>query len=98
MDPSAPSLALRIKSIPDAIRKANDYMRSCAPCASEILDMEAIIIQNLRLDEYAKVIGEWMKTITTEEDNETDMAKRISSRNVFDKAGNAARDEALVML
>jgi hypothetical protein len=55
-DPSAPSL--RIPSIPDAVLIAGDYMQSCAPAASGILDMEAIIMQNLRVNEYAKVIGQ----------------------------------------
>ena len=53
------------------------------------MGMEAIIMQNLRLEEYAKVIGEWMRTLTTEDDNETNMTKRISSRNIFDKPGSA---------
>ena len=92
LDPSAaihPSPALRIKSIPDAVLKANDYMRSYALVASGILDMEAIVMQNFILVEAAKVIGEWMGTITTEEDNETNMANRISSRDIYGHAGNA---------
>jgi len=36
--------------------------------------------------------------ITTEEDNETNMAKRISIKDIYSHAGNAKGDEALVML
>ncbi len=39
-----------------------------------------------------------MRTTIIEKNNETIMAKRISSRNVFDKAGSATGDEALAML
>jgi hypothetical protein len=62
------------------------------------MGIEAIMMQNLKLHEDVKVIGEWMRTITTKEDNETNMAKRISSRNIFDKPGSATEDEALAML
>ena len=44
------------------------------------------------------MIGEWMRLVTVEEDNETNMTKRISSRNLFDKPGSATRDEALALL
>ena len=93
-----PPLPLRIQRFPEAVIIAIDYLQSCPPAASGILDMEAIMMQNLRLYEVAKAIGVWMGTITIEEDNETNMAKRISSRHVFDKAGSATRDEALAML
>ena len=36
--------------------------------------------------------------ITTEEDNETNMSKRISSRNRFVRVGSATWDEALAIL
>ena len=36
-----------------------------------------------------------MRLVTVEKDNETNMTKRISSINIFDKPG---RDEALAML
>jgi hypothetical protein len=99
LDPSAPSPALRIKYIPDAVHKASDYMRSCDPAASGgILDREVIVMPNLRLVEAAKVIREWMGTIITEEDNEANLAKRISSRDIYGHVGSATRDEALVML
>jgi hypothetical protein len=42
--------------------------------------MEAIIMLNVGLDEYAKVIGKWMGTFTIEEDNETKMASRVTSK------------------
>ncbi len=94
LDPSMPPPPpLRIPRIPEAVLKARDYMQSCAPAASGILDMETIIMQNLRLVEAAKVIGEWMRLVTVEEDNETNMTKRISSRNIFDKPGSATGDE-----
>jgi len=96
LDPSAPPFSL--PSIPDAVLKAGDYMRSCAPAASGILDMETIIMQNLKLLEASKVIGEWMRTSTIEEDNETNMAKRISSRDIYGEAGSASGDTALAML
>ena len=93
-----PPPPLRIPRILEAVLKARDYLQSCAPAASGILDMETIIVQNLRLVEAAKVIGEWMRLVTVEEDNETNMNKRISSRNIFDKSGSATRDEALAIL
>ena len=95
-DPSAPSL--RIPSIPDAVIIVGDYMQSCTPAASGILDMEANIMQNLRENEYAKMIGKRMRTITTEEGNETNMAKRITSRTIFGQVGSATRDEALAII
>jgi len=98
LDLSAPSPALRIKFTPDAVLKAIDYMRSCALAASGILEMERLVMQNLRLHEAAKIIGEWMRMIPNEEDNETNIAKRISSRNVFDKAVSATKDKSLTML
>ena len=36
--------------------------------------------------------------ITTEEDNETNMAKRISIKDIYSHAGNAKGDESLAML
>ncbi len=60
--------------------------------------MEIIVMQNLRLHEVAKVSGELMKTITTEEDNDANMSKRISSRAIYGNAGSATGDEALAML
>jgi hypothetical protein len=60
--------------------------------------MEAMIMQNLILNEYAKAIGEWMRTITREEDNETNMAKRSTNRNIFGQVGSAIGDESSAML
>ena len=60
--------------------------------------MEAIIVHNIRLVEAANVIGEWMRLVTVEEDNETNMTKRISSRSIFENPRNATRDEALTVL
>jgi len=42
-------LPLRIQRISEAVLSDGDYMQSCAPIASGILDMEAIVVQNLRL-------------------------------------------------
>ena len=39
-----------------------------------------------------------MRTITTEEDNENNMAKRISSRDIYGEAGSATGDTTLAML
>ena len=61
--------------------------------------MQAVVTQNLRLVEAARMFGEWMMTINVEEENETrSMAKRISSRHIFGHVGSATRDEALAML
>jgi hypothetical protein len=100
LDPSLlpPLPPLRIQRIPEAVLFAGDYLQTCAPVASGILNMEAIVMQNLRLLEASKVIGEWMRTITTEEDNENNMAKRISSRDIYGEAGSATGDTALAML
>ena len=52
-------------------------MQSFAQAASGIMDSEIMVMQNLRLYKVAKVIGEWMRTNTTKEDSETNMAKII---------------------
>jgi hypothetical protein len=64
-------------------------MSSIAPTASGILDMQAVLMQNIRLVEDAKVIKEWKKATTVEEDNTNNINGRISSRNIFGMAGSA---------
>ena len=94
--PLEPSTLLPlIQRIPEAVLSVGNYLQTSAPTASGILNMEAIVMQNVRLLEDAKVIGEWMKTINTKEDNETNMAKRISSRDIYGQAGSATEDIAL---
>ncbi len=39
-----------------------------------------------------------MRTITTEENNETNMAKIITSKNTLGLVSSATREEALIML
>jgi hypothetical protein len=69
--PSAPPPPppMRISPFPVAVLEAQDCMQSISPAASGILDIQAVIMQNLRLVEDAMVIGEWRKTSTVEEDN-----------------------------
>jgi hypothetical protein len=62
------------------------------------MNIETIMIQNLRLLDVAKVIGEWISTIIVEEDVETSMAKRITSRDIFGLVGSATGEEALAIL
>jgi hypothetical protein len=40
---------------------------------------------NMRLVEVAKVIGEWMRM---QEDDETNMAKRITGKRIFELVGS----------
>jgi hypothetical protein len=90
LDPSAQPPPLSIPSIPaDAVLKDSDYMQSCAPVASGILDIEAIFIQNLILNGYVKVIGEWMRTTTRDKDKETNTTRRITSKNILGQVGRA---------
>jgi hypothetical protein len=101
--PLGPSLLpplppLRILRISEAVLIVGDYMQTCAQAASGILNMEAVVMQNIRLLEAAKVFGEWMRTINTKEDNKTNMAKRISCRDIFGHVDNATRDTTLAML
>ena len=73
-------------------------MHSIDPAGSGILDTQAVVMQNIRLVEAARVIGEWKKATTIEEVNANNMNNRISSRNIFGHAGNATGDQALAML
>jgi hypothetical protein len=84
--------------MPAAVLEALDYMSSIAPAASGILDLQAVVMQNIRLVEAAKVIKEWKKAITVEEDNTDNINGRISSRNIFGMAGSATGPEALALL
>ena len=102
LDPAAPSPApapLSLPPIPNAVLEIRDYMLSCTPASTGILDMQDVVTQNLRLVEAARMFGEWMMTINVEEENETrSMAKRISSRHIFGHVGSATGDEALALL
>jgi len=89
---------LRIQRISEAVLIVGDYLQSCAPAASGILDVEAIVMQNLRFLEAAKVFREWKRTINTEKDNENNMTKRISSSDIYGHAGSATEDITLAML
>ena len=94
--PSAPP-PLRSPPLPAAVSEALDYMQSIAPAASGILDMQAVVMENLRLVEAARVIWEWRKVSTVEEDN-SNKNNRIYSRNIYGHVGSATGDEALAML
>jgi hypothetical protein len=84
--------------MPAAVLEALDYMSSIAPAASGILDLQAVVMQNIRLVEASKVIKEWKKATTVEEDNTDNINGRISSRNIFGMAGSATGPEALALL
>ena len=73
-------------------------MQSVDPAASGILDTQAVVMQNIRLVEAARVIGEWKKASTVEEVNASNMSNRISSRDIFGHAGSATGDQALARL
>ena len=65
-------------------------MQSVVPAASCILDMQAMFMQNFRLVEAAKVIGEWKKASPVEEESPNNMNNRITSRNIFGLVGSPA--------
>ncbi len=46
---------------PVAVLKALDYMESISPAASGILDIQAMMMQNLRLVEGVRVVEEWIE-------------------------------------
>ena len=52
-----PPSPLRITPFPVAVSEALDYMQSIDPAASGILDTQAVVMQNIRLVEAARVIG-----------------------------------------
>jgi len=54
-----PPPPLQIPPFPVAVPEAVDYMQSIAPAAFSILDVQAVLMQNVRLVEAAMVIGEW---------------------------------------
>ena len=56
-----------------------------------------MIMQNLRLVEAARIVGEWRKASTVEEDNSNKNYK-IYSRNIYGQVGSATGDEAMAML
>jgi hypothetical protein len=60
--------------------------------------MQAVLMQNFRLVEAAKVIGEWKKASTVEEENPNNMNNRITSRNIFGLVGSATGEQAMAML
>jgi hypothetical protein len=61
------------------------------------MDIEAMVMQNLRLVEAARVVGEWRKASTVEEDT-TNKNNKIYNRNIFGEVGSATGDQALAML
>ena len=70
LDPAAISSSitpLSVPPIPNAVLEARDYMMSCTPATSGILDIQAVLAQNLRLLEAARAIGGWMGTINVQE-------------------------------
>ncbi len=93
-----PPPPLRISPFPVAVSEALDYMQSVVPAASGILDMQALMMQNIRLVEAARVIGESLKASNAEEDNSNNMNNRITSRNIFGLVGSATGEQALAML
>ena len=68
-----PPPPLRITPFPVAFCEALDYMQSIDPAGSGILDTQAVVMQNIRLVEAARVIGEWKKACTVEEFNANNM-------------------------
>jgi hypothetical protein len=71
-------------------------MHFIAPAASCILDVEAVLMQNFRLEENARVIGEWRKASTVEEDT-SNKNNKIYDRNIFGEVGSATGDQALAI-
>ena len=92
-----PPPPLRITPFLVAVLKALDYMQSISPAASGILDIQAVIMQNFRRVEAARVVGEWRKASIVEEDT-SNKNNRITSKNIFGHVGSATGDEALAML
>jgi len=73
-----------------AVLEALDYMSSTVPAATGILDLQALVMQNIRSVEAARVIKEWKKAITMEEDNTDNINGKIMSKNIFGMAGHGA--------
>jgi len=69
LPPSAPTPQLINTPFPVAVLEVLDYIASIAPAVSEILDIQAVMMQNVRLVEAIMVIGAWRKTRTVQEDN-----------------------------
>jgi hypothetical protein len=88
---------MRPAPFPAAVSEALDYMQTIAPATSGILDIEAVLMQNLRLVEAARVIGEWKKANTVEEET-SNKNNRIYIINIYGQVGNATGDEALEIL
>ena len=101
LDPAAPSPApapLSLPPIPNAVLEARDYMVSCTPATTGIMDMQEVVAQNIRLVEAARALGVWLKTINVQEDETRVMAKRITAKDIFGQVGSATGDEALALL
>jgi predicted RNA-binding protein with PUA domain len=72
-------------------------MQPIAPAASDILDMQARLMQNARLVEDVRGIWEWRKAITVDEDNSNNVNYKITNR--FGLVSSATTGEqALAML
>ena len=61
------------------------------------MDIDVVLMQNLRLVENARVIGEWRKASTVEEDT-SNKNNKIYSIYIFGEVGSATGDQALAML
>jgi len=55
-------------------------------------------MQNVKLVEGARLIGEWRKASTMEDVNAINMNNRITVRNIFGQVGCTIGDQTLAML
>ncbi len=83
-----PPSPLRITRFSVAVREIVDYMQSIEPVGSGILDTQAVMMQNIRLVEAARVIGGWRKASTVMENVNANITNNlITSRNIFGLVG-----------
>jgi hypothetical protein len=61
------------------------------------MDVQAVMMQNVRLVEAARIIGEMRKTSTVEEGT-SNKNNRIPSKIIFGVVGSVAREQVLAML
>jgi hypothetical protein len=80
-----PPPPMRITPFPVAVCEALDYVQSIDLAGSGILDTQAVVMQNVRLVEAVRVIGEWRKASTVEEVNTNNMNNPIQAETYTDK-------------
>ncbi len=85
LDPVPVSTKPELRSYLEAL----DYMESVAPAVSPgIMDLQAVIMQNVRLVEATRIIGEWRTTRCVEKTPPT-RTTESQAKNIFGLVGSA---------